>query len=212
MPLRRHSIFRIPVSRLPRISHVQWAIRNIDEEMAIPKKPPTPAANANVVDGFSKRLHQLMDRAGVPSRNRIIVGSRRFDVVPNTFKNWCEKDKIPGKHTLLIQIVDALLEDVPGRHNSKAVAAWLLAGDAVPNPFDDRTDSLSVVELYFQISDIAKSEGLEFDSLPRPVRNLILRRVRTELEKAQGMKSGVHLDDKTTAMVMVMVETARELA
>ena len=150
-----------------------------------------------------------MDRAAVPRENRITVGARRFDVVPNTFINWCEKDKIPGKHALLVQIVDALLKDVPARHDTHAVVAWLLTGDAVPNPFHDESDALRVVELYFQISDLARREGVDFDGMPREVRNLILRRVNAWLlQQPRAADKPLALDDSARSIVLGMIETA----
>ena len=170
------------------------------------------ATAGNVVEGFSQRFNVLLDRARFPKPNRITVGAKRFDVVPNTFKAWCTGDKIPGTHTDLLRIVDELLRDMPGRYNPRAVAAWLLAGDAVPNPFGDDTDALLLVELYLKLSDIAKHEGMDFDKLPRNVRNLILRRVRGMLPTgASSSDEGVQLDDAVISVVIGMLETARTM-
>ena len=170
------------------------------------------ATPGNVVEGFSQRFNVLLDRARFPKPNRITVGAKRFDVVPNTFKAWCTGDKIPGTHTDLLRIVDELLRDMPGRYNPRAVAAWLLAGDAVPNPFGDDTDALLLVELYLKLSDIAKHEGMDFDKLPRNVRNLILRRVRGMLPAgASSSDEGVQLDDAVISVVIGMLETARTM-
>ena len=170
------------------------------------------ATAGNVVEGFSQRFNVLLDRARFPKPNRITVGAKRFDVVPNTFKAWCTGDKIPGTHTDLLRIVDELLRDMPGRYNPRAVAAWLLAGDAVPNPFGDDTDALLLVELYLKLSDIAKHEGMDFDKLPRNVRNLILRRVRGMLPAGAGSSDeGVQLDDAVISVVIGMLETARTM-
>ena len=168
----------------------------------------------NVVDGFSERFNHLLDRANFPRQNRVAYGARRFDVAHNTFKNWCEKDKIPGRHALLLQIVEELLSDVAGQHNSRAVVGWLVAGDAVPNPIERDDDAIWLVELYFAISDLSKKEGLNFEELPRAVRNMILNRVRSELEKdGQTSEAGqLDLNDKISAMVLVMVDTARSMA
>jgi hypothetical protein len=170
------------------------------------------SALGNVVEGFSQRFNFLLDRARVPKQNRITVGAKRFDVVPNTFKAWCTADKIPGAHGDLVRIVDELLRDMPGRYNPRAVVAWLLAGDAVPNPFGDDTDALLLVELYLKLSDIAKHEGMDFDKLPRNVRNLILRRVRAMLPaNANGSDEGIQLDDTAVSVVIGMLETARTM-
>ena len=171
-----------------------------------------PSVGGNVVEGFSERFNLLLDRARFPKQNRITIGAKRFDVVPNTFKAWCTADKIPGAHTDLLRIVDELLREVPGRYNSRAVVAWLLAGDAVPNPFGDDTDALLLVELYLKLSDIAKHEGMDFDKLPRNVRNLILRRVRGMLPTgASSSDEGLQLDDTAVSVVIGMLETARTM-
>lgn len=170
-------------------------------------------STGNVVQGFSERFNLLMDRAGFPKTNRTSEGARRFNVVHNTFKAWCVSDKIPGTHALLIEIVEALLLEVAGRHNPKAVVAWLLAGDAVPNPFGDDIDAVAFVDLYLQISQIAKREGINFDKLPREVRNLILMRVRTMLPtNMRNATEGVKLDKAALSMVVGMLETAHKMA
>lgn len=169
-------------------------------------------SSGNVVQGFSERFNLLMDRAGFPKANRTSEGARRFNVVHNTFKAWCASDKIPGTYASLIDIVEALLMEVAGRHNPKAVVAWLLAGDAVPNPFGDDSDALAFVDLYLQISQIAKREGIDFDKLPREVRNLILKRVHSMLPTNDGAATDdVKLDKTALSMVMGMLETARTM-
>lgn len=170
------------------------------------------AAAANVVDGFSKRFNYLMDRARFPKENRISEGARRFDVVPNTFKNWCVANKIPGNYSVLVQVVRELLREIPGTYNHKAVVAWLLAGDAVPNPFADDTDALALVQLYLQIRDVAEREGMEFDKLPRDVRNVILRRARAMLPaKARSNDGDLQLDQASLNVVLSMLDTARTM-
>lgn len=172
------------------------------------------SSTGNVVAGFSGRFNLLLDRAGFPTQNRTSVGARRFNVVHNTFKAWCVADRIPGTHSLLIGIVEALLQDVSGRHNPKAVVAWLLAGNAVPHPFGgDDTDALAFVELHLQILQVAKREGIDFDQLPREVRNLILKRVRATLPReAASAHEGLQLDSATRSMLVGMLETARTMA
>jgi hypothetical protein len=170
------------------------------------------SAAGNVVEGFSQRFNLVLDRARFPKQNRITVGAKRFDVVPNTFKAWCTADKIPGTHSDLLRITSELLREMPGRYNARAVVAWLLAGDAVPNPFGDDTDALLLVELYLKLSDIAKHEGMDFDKLPRNVRNLILKRVRALLPpNATSSDDGVELDETAVSVVIGMLETARTM-
>lgn len=165
----------------------------------------------NVVEGFSERFNVLLDRARLPRQNRVSHGAKRFDVAHNTFKSWCVADKIPGTHSALVEIVGALLKDIPGRQNPKAVTAWLLAGDAVPNPFADDTDALAFVELYLQIADIARRVRIDFDKLPREVRNRILRHVLRHLRsgpRTSRADEALQLDEGAVSMVIGMLDTA----
>lgn len=173
--------------------------------------PSKMSSTGNVVEGFSDRFNFLLDRARWPKQNRMSLGARRFNVVPNTFKHWLVSNRIPGTHAALIEITEQILADVPGRYNPKAVVAWLLAGDAVPNPFgDDNSDAIQLVNLYLQISEIAKSEGVDFNALPREVRNLILKRVRT-MQPATDESDGAKLDGATLSLVIGMLETAKSM-
>ena len=170
------------------------------------------ASTANMVDGFSERFNSLMNRAGVPERNRLSVGSRRFNVVLNTFKSWCTLNRIPGSHADLVSVVENLLKDIPGRYNTKAVVAWLLAGDAVPHPFERDAGELALVEMGLQIAQLAQVSGIDFQSLPRDVRSLIIRRARERLADQKQSSAGVTLDSATSAMVVGMLETARAMS
>jgi len=168
-------------------------------------------SSANVVDGFSRRFNALLDRAGIPQQNRVSHGARRLGVVHNTFKSWCVADRLPGSHSSLIQVVEELLKDTPGRHNPKAVVAWLLAGDAVPNPFGDDTDALAFVELYLQIAEIARREKIPFEKFPREVRNRILKHLVRHLRaegSANKVGDGWQLDDATVRMVVTILDAA----
>lgn len=169
------------------------------------------ASNPNEVDGFSERFNLLLDRAGIPKRNRLTTGAKRFNVVLNTFKSWCNQNRIPGTHADLVRVVDNLLKDVPGRYNTKAVVAWLLAGDAVPNPFASDGGELALIELYLQIARLAKAEGIDFQSLPGDVRSLILRRSRERLSEVNPDTRATALDSATSAMVVGMLQTARAM-
>lgn len=169
-------------------------------------------STGNIVEGFSKRFNLLLDRAGFPAQNRAHAGAERFDVVANTFKWWITADRLPGTHALLLEIVETLLKEIGGRHNAKAVCAWLLMGDAVPNPFSDETDQLVVVELYLQITKIAKQEGVDFAQLPRKVQNLILTRVRAALPaNSKSTVEGIQLSNATRSILIGMLETARTM-
>lgn len=171
----------------------------------------TAASTANIVDGFSQRFNALMDRAGIPTRNRLTVGSRRFGVVLNTFKSWCSLDRIPGTHADLVSVVENVLKDIPGRFNTKSVVAWLLAGDAVPNPFERDAGELALVEMGLQIAQLAQASGIEFQSLPRDVRSLIIRRARERMSELHQDSAPASIDDATAAMIVGMLETAQAM-
>ena len=172
----------------------------------------SPASTANVVSGFSERFNVLMDRAGIPKRNRLSIGSKRFKVALNTFKSWCAQDRIPGTHADRVAVVEDLLKDIPGRHNTMAVVAWLLAGPAVPNPFERDVGELALVDLGLQISRLAQEAGIDFHKLPREVRSLIIRRTRERLAEINPDPSVTSLDNATAAMVVGMLETARAMS
>jgi hypothetical protein len=165
----------------------------------------------NLVEGFSARFNLLMDRAAVPKKARMSYGAKRFGVAINTFKSWCVADRIPGAHSDLVGIVDELVKDIPGRPNTRAVVAWLLAGDVVPNPFADETDALAFVELYLQIVDIARREGVTFGKLPRELQNRVLKHVLKYLRTGRDQNvadTGVQLDSSAVSMVIGMLDAA----
>lgn len=172
----------------------------------------SPASTANVVSGFSERFNVLMDRAGVPKPNRLSIGSKRFKVALNTFKSWCLQDRIPQTHADRVAVVEDLLKDIPGRYDAMAVVAWLLAGSAVPNPFERDLGELALVDLGLQIAQLAHKAGVDFQGLPREVRSLIIRRTRERLAEINPDPSVTSLDDATAAMVVGMLETARAMS
>lgn len=165
----------------------------------------------NIVEGFSERFNFLLDQAKwpkLPKQHRITMGSQRFDVVPNTVKYWLEGNRVPATHTALVKITEKILEGMTRKYNPIAVAAWLMAGDAVPNPFgEDNTDALQVVNLYLQIAEAAKNEGIEFNSLPRDARNLIIKRVLAMNPSTD--EDGVKFDNATLSMLKGMLEIAQ---
>jgi hypothetical protein len=171
----------------------------------------SPASTANVVSGFSERFNVLMDRAGVSKPNRLSIGSKRFKVALNTFKSWCLQDRIPQTHADRVAVVEDLLKDIPGRYDTMAVVAWLLAGSAVPNPFERDVGELALVDLGLQIAQLAHKAGVDFQGLPREVRSLIIRRTRERLAEINPDPSVTSLDDATAAMVVGMLETARAM-
>lgn len=173
-------------------------------------RSPEATAPPNVVDGFSSRFNVLLDRAGLPKANRPNAVAKRFQVVLNTAKHWCLSDRLPQTHADLTRIVQHLLRDIPTRVDARAVIAWLVAGDAVPHPFGD-DDTLGVVELYLEIAEFARRQGVEFSELPRDVRQVILRTVRARLGVSNTSDSQPRLDATTCEVLAGMLETGRAL-
>lgn len=180
----------------------RWAMVDADTKL--------PSA-LNVVAGFSQRFTALLDRAGFPEHNRFSAGAERFDVVPSTFRNWCVEDRPPGKHSVLLSVVATLLKDIPGQFDPNAIAAWLLAGDAVPNPFND-DDSLMLVELYVQIEKLAKREKIDMARFPRKLRQQLLKRIYAKLPaNAVDAEKGLQLDGAMRSMVVRLLRATVRL-
>lgn len=186
------------------------ALRTHPRRSAATTRPPGTTAPPNVVDGFSIRFNVLLDRAGLPKANRPSAVAKRFQVVLNTAKHWCLSDRIPQTHADLTRIVEHLLRDIPIRMDARAVIAWLLAGDAVPHPFGD-DNTLGVVELYLEIAEFARRQGVEFSELPRDVRQVILRTVRARLSIDNTGDGQPRLDATTREVLAGMLETGRAL-
>jgi len=104
-----------------------------------------------------------------------------------------------------LTLVERLLKEIPARHlNPKAVVAWLLAGDAVPNPLPVKSDSLASARLYLQIVEIARWRGTDFNALPREVRDQIIRHLWRHLCKdANNNNAGEELELDPAAMELV---------
>jgi len=186
------------------------ALRSPPRRSSTTARPPAAAAQPNVVDGFSSRFNVLLDRAGVSKSNRPGAVAKRFQVVLNTAKHWCLNDRIPQAHADLTRIVGNLLRDIPTRVDTRAVIAWLLAGDAVPHPFGD-DDTLGVVELYLEIAEFARHQNVELSELPRDVRQVILRTVRARLGASNASDGPRRLDATTREVLAGMLETGRAL-
>jgi hypothetical protein len=186
------------------------ALRTPPRRSSTTTRSPETVAQPNVVDGFSSRFNVLLDRAGFPKSNRPSAVAKRFQVVLNTAKHWCLSDRIPQTHADLTRIVEHLLRDIPTRVDARAVIAWLLAGDAVPHPFGD-DDTLGVVELYLEVAEFARRQGVEFSELPRDVRQVILRTVRARLGPSNTGDSQPRLDPTTREVLAGMLETGRAL-
>lgn len=169
------------------------------------------AATGNVVEGFSQRFNYLLDRAKWSPKSRIAAGARRFDIAANTFKFWLMHDRIPGTHGALLEITEALLREIPGHYNPKSVVAWLLAGDAVPNPFESESkDTLKLLDLYMRIAEVAKRAGLDFNALPREARNTIVTRIQSLIPEPSD-SDAVEFDKSTLTVLIGMLETAKAM-
>ena len=140
----------------------------------------------HAVKGFSKRFLSLLDRSGVPQKNRVAHCAKRFGVVHNTFKGWCTADKTPKSYMALLAIVSELLKSTAGNYRDHAVTAWLLAGEDVPNPFEDGANTLKMLEIFLQVVDLSRTKGIEFESLDRQARELILEKTRNAVTSSDA--------------------------
>lgn len=170
----------------------------------------------NAVEGFSDRFNELLDHSGIPKKNRVAYCAKRFGVVHNTFKGWCTADKTPKTYMALLSVVNELLKETAGVYNGHAVTAWLLAGDAVPSPFDDGGgDTLKTVEIFLQVVNLAKKKGIEFDKLDREARELILEKTRKAVASGDGAviaeDGRFKLNEVTTVMVSSLLDMAKTL-
>lgn len=171
--------------------------------------------DGNVVDGFSRRFNELLDHSGVPDKKRVAHGARRFGVAHNTFKGWCADDKPPKTYKALLAIVNDLLEGISGIHNDHAVTAWLLAGDAVPSPFTENVKTLELIEIFLEVVALAKKKGIEFDSLTREARELILERARdsvaSDVDAVIEREGHIKFSKSTSVMVSSLLDMANTL-
>lgn len=170
----------------------------------------------HAVEGFSTRFVSLLDRGGIPKKNRIAHGAKRFGVVHNTFKMWCTADRVPKTYMALLGIVKDILKDMPGAYSDHAVTAWLLAGDDVPNPFEDGANTLKMLEIFLQVVELSKKKGIEFEKLDRKARELILEKTRNAVASSDGtmeQESGEYtLSESTAAMVNSLLDMANTLS
>ena len=171
--------------------------------------------DSNAVEGFSSRFNELLDHSGVPKKNRVSYGAKRFDVAHNTFKGWCTGDKTPKTYKVLLAIVSDLLEGVSGIHNDHAVTAWLLAGDAVQSPFTENVKTLELIEIFLEVVALAKKKSIEFDSLTREARELILERARdavaSDVDAVIEREGHIKFSKSTTVMVGSLLDMANTL-
>jgi hypothetical protein len=172
---------------------------------------PSKLAPGNIVEGFSDRFNFLLDRARWPKQNRMTIGAKRFAVAPNTFKHWMVSNRLPCPHASLVEIAEQISAEIPGKYDAKAVVCWLLAGDAVPNPFrEDNTDNLKTVSAYLEIKEIANNEGINYDALPYKTRLVILNKA-LEMCGPGAAPSDSHFDATTITVLIGMLQTARSM-
>lgn len=170
----------------------------------------------NAVEGFSKRFTSLLDRSGLPQKNRIAHCAKRFGVVHNTFKMWCTADRAPKTYMALLSIVNEILKDTAGNYSDHAVTAWLLAGEDVPNPFEDGANTLKMLEIFLQVVELSKTKGIDFERLDRQARELILQKTQNAATSSDGTvkdeSGGIKLSESTTAMVSSLLDMANTLS
>ena len=122
-------------------------------------------------DGFSDRLHQLFDLCKtVPSRNsgRVHFATELFNVSPATGGNIVSRNHRPSPDKL-DEYVKAIINLGGLQLEQNAVSAWLLYGDAVPNPLLDETVQLEKIYSHYQealrLAKNAESWGISLETL-----------------------------------------------
>ncbi|MEM8500683.1 MAG: hypothetical protein AAF542_21900 [Pseudomonadota bacterium] len=153
--------------------------------------------------------------SGMPERKRVAQGARRFNVAHNTFRSWCVDNKLPGRHSLLLDIVEDLLITIPGVDNTKSVVAWLICGDSVPDPFHGGA-ILESIEVFFQVTDRARNKGVAFDELPRDAKEIILRKtqdfISTNPDAVVETDNGIALNSAAILLVDSLLDMAETLS
>jgi hypothetical protein len=118
-----------------------------------------------VVDGFSARFNELLDMAHFPKKGRFTRGAEKFGVRINTFSDWCKTDEPPRYFKQLVQIVEEILEDIPGDYDPKAVAGWLQTGNVKGvNPFQEYDIDYAVIgSIYNVMADMLVERDLSIE-------------------------------------------------
>lgn len=96
-------------------------------------------SDLSYVEGFSERFRTLLGHTNLGAGKRHGLYSRGaefLDVHRKTFKAYCEDDFAPNYEDL-ISIVEMFVADgLPGDHDARYLAAWLLFSDVLDNPFE----------------------------------------------------------------------------
>jgi len=100
------------------------------------------------VPGFSIRFKEFLSYTLLAECKRhglYSAGAEYLGVSRNTFKAYCMEDS-PPKHEHLIAYIEKFLSDgVPGDHDPRKIAAWLLFGDEIiDNPLAPQKDKTNV--------------------------------------------------------------------
>jgi len=119
------------------------------------------------VPGFSDRLNEIFDLAGAPVDSRLSWGAAKWNVVPNTVRNWLRLDTPPQQYLMLDRVVSDLLSLFENSVNRASVIGWLFAGGSnsfAPHEITnlDKIEYVDLFELY-KVEIIKALDGGEAD-------------------------------------------------
>jgi hypothetical protein len=81
--------------------------------------------------GFSKRFTEFLNKIEFSHKSRYTKGAKLVGVSINSFRNWCINDICPRNTSDLVKVISKLDGK---KYNSESTAAYIMFGDAVPNP------------------------------------------------------------------------------
>lgn len=138
------------------------------------------SAEKKGVPGFSQRLDSIFDLAGTPSDSRLSWGAKRWNVAPNTVRNWLTLDTPPQHFSTLDLVVADLLQMMNSRVDKTAVIGWLYAGGT--NPFDSNQQVipsnislLQQIQIFNSIYPIAKEFDIDLNNFTESKVNKIIK-------------------------------------
>jgi hypothetical protein len=125
------------------------------------------------VPGFSLRLNYLFDLACAPSETRLSWGAKKWNVVPNTVRNWIKCDIPPQSFATLDAVVAELLNDIGSKVDKTSVLGWLFAGGA--NPFETcltrkTNDAVPInhilqLKIFNKLYEVGRNMGVNINAL-----------------------------------------------
>lgn len=153
------------------------------------------------VPGFSQRLNILFDKAGAPIETRLTWGSKRWQVAPNTVRNWIRLDIPPQSFATLENVVSDLLNQSISKTDKSSVIGWLYAGGK--NPFDKKEEAsvsdqqpinhMLQFQIYNALFKACQDKGIDLNNAdPEKVYQIILAiYLHLETQRASGLSINI---------------------